>query len=65
MVLPISKIEFLSDNFTNWCCELVAPFVSVPHSKSGIVPRLSLLGAGQLGPGKLGRVGQLGEGWGK
>jgi hypothetical protein len=34
--------------------------ISVPYSKSGIVPRSSLFGAG-----KLGRVGQLGEGWGK
>jgi hypothetical protein len=39
--------------------------VTVPYSKSGMVPRSSLLGAGQLGFGKLERVGQLGEGWGK
>jgi hypothetical protein len=37
----------------------------VPHSKSGVVPMSSLLGIGQLGSGKLERVGQLGEGWGK
>jgi hypothetical protein len=30
---------------------------SVPYSKSGIVPRSSLLGAGQLGLGNLERVG--------
>jgi hypothetical protein len=39
--------------------------ITVPHSKSGVVPRSSLLGAGQLGLGNLERVGQLGEGWGK
>jgi hypothetical protein len=38
---------------------------SVLHSKSGMVPRSSLLGAGQLGFGKLEKAGQLGEGWGK
>ncbi len=37
----------------------------VPHGKSGIVPRSWLSGAGSWGSGKLGRVGQLGEGWGK
>ncbi len=39
--------------------------VLVPHSKSGIVPRLSLLGAGQLGfwvVGKGGTSGQRGGG---
>ncbi len=39
--------------------------IGVPHSKSGIVPRSSLSGAGSWGSGKLERVGQLGEGWGK
>jgi hypothetical protein len=27
MVLPISKIDLPSDNFTIWCCKLVAAFV--------------------------------------
>ncbi len=31
------------------------PDVGVPHSKSGIVPRSSLLGAGQLGFWEFGR----------
>ncbi len=39
--------------------------ICVPHSKSGIVPRSSLSGAGSWGSERLGRVGQLGEGWGK
>ncbi len=34
-------------------------------ARAGIFPRSSLLGAGRWGSGKLGRVGQLGEGWGK
>ncbi len=33
---------------------------SVPHSKSGIVPRSSLLGAGQLGFGEFGKGGTIG-----
>jgi hypothetical protein len=37
----------------------------VPHSVSGVVPMSSLLGVGNWGSGKLGRVEQLGEGWGK
>jgi hypothetical protein len=37
-------------------------FVFVPHSKSGIVPRSSLLGAGSWGSGKLEGVGQSGKG---
>ncbi len=36
-------------------------FVTVPHSKSGIVPRSLLLGAGQLGSGRMERGGQLGQ----
>jgi hypothetical protein len=32
--------------------------VLVPHSKSGLVPRSSLSGAGQLGSDKQGRAGQ-------
>ncbi len=39
--------------------------ISVPHSKSGLVPRSSLSGAGQLGLGSWKRAGQLGEGRGK
>ncbi len=38
---------------------------AVPHSESGVVPMSSLLGVGQLGFWELGRVEQLGEGWGK
>jgi hypothetical protein len=34
-------------------------------ARVGIFPRSSLLGAGRWGSGNLGRVGQLGEGWGK
>ncbi len=34
--------------------------LSVPHSKSGIVPRSSLLGAGQLGFWEVGRGGTVG-----
>jgi hypothetical protein len=30
---------------------------TVPHNKSGLVPRSSLSGAGQLGSGKPGRAG--------
>jgi hypothetical protein len=37
----------------------------VPHSKSGLVPRSSLLGAGQLGFRKIGEGGTMGEGRGK
>jgi hypothetical protein len=39
--------------------------VNVPRNQSGAVPISSLLGVGSWGPGKLERVGQLGEGWGK
>jgi hypothetical protein len=39
--------------------------IIVPHSKSGIFPRSSLLGVGSWGSGNLERVEQLGEGWGK
>jgi hypothetical protein len=34
-------------------------------ARVGIFPRSSLLGAGQVGSGNLGGVGQLGEGWSK
>ncbi len=34
-------------------------------ARAGIFPRSSLLGTGNWGSGNLGRVGQLGEGWGK
>jgi hypothetical protein len=34
--------------------------VTVPHSKSGIVPRSSLLGAGQLGFWEIGKGGTIG-----
>jgi hypothetical protein len=40
-------------------------YQTVPHSKSGIVPRSSLLGAGQLGFWEVGKGGTMGEGWGK
>ncbi len=33
----------------------------VPHSKSGIVPRSSLLGAGQLGFWEVGKGGTIGN----
>ena len=32
----------------------------VPHSKSGVVPRSSLLGAGQLGFWEVGKGGTIG-----
>ncbi len=34
--------------------------VHVPHSESGIVPRSSLIGAGQLGFGEFGKGGTIG-----
>jgi hypothetical protein len=34
--------------------------LTVPHSKSGIVPRSSLLGAGQLGFWEVGKGGTIG-----
>ncbi len=34
--------------------------ISVPHSKSGIVPRSSLSGAGQLGFWEIGKGGTVG-----
>ncbi len=34
--------------------------IIVPHSKSGVVPRSSLLGAGQLGFGEFGKGGTIG-----
>jgi hypothetical protein len=39
--------------------------IFVPHSKSGLVPRSSLSGAGQLGFWETGEGGTMGEGWGK
>ncbi len=38
----------------------VFTIASVPHSKSGIVPRSSLLGAGQLGFWEVGKGGTIG-----
>ncbi len=38
---------------------------TVPHSKSGLVPRSSLSGAGQLGFWETGEGGAMGEGWSK
>ncbi len=35
-------------------------FLVVPHSKSGIVPRSSLLGAGQVGFWEVGKGGTIG-----
>jgi hypothetical protein len=34
--------------------------VTVPHSKSGLVPRSSLSGAGQLGFWEIGKGGMIG-----
>jgi hypothetical protein len=34
--------------------------VGVPHSQSGAVPMLSLLGVGQLGFGEIGKGGTIG-----
>jgi hypothetical protein len=39
--------------------------IPVPHNKSGLVPRSSLSGAGQLGFWETGEGGTMGEGWGK
>ncbi len=39
--------------------------ITVPRNQSGAVPISSLIGVGSWGSGKLERVGQLGEGWGK
>jgi hypothetical protein len=38
----------------------MALVIAVPHSKSGIVPRSSLLGAGQLGFWEVGKGGTIG-----
>ncbi len=38
-------------------------FMTVPHNKSGLVPRSSLSGAGQLGFWESGEGGIMGEGW--
>jgi hypothetical protein len=38
------------------CCMAM----SVPHSKSGMVPRSSLLGAGQFGVWEVGKGGTIG-----
>ncbi len=48
-------------------CYCLAPYdgLTVPHSESGVAPMSSLLGVEQLGSGKLERVEQLGEAWGK
>jgi hypothetical protein len=40
-------------------------FIIVPRNQSGAVPISSLLSVGSWGSGKLERVGQSGEGWGK
>jgi hypothetical protein len=41
-------------------CSRLLLVMSVPHSKSGVVPRSSLLGAGQLGFGEFGKGGTIG-----
>jgi hypothetical protein len=51
-----------------WAPDKLTPLnvlITVPHSKSGLVPRSSLLGAGHLGFRKMGEGGTMGEGWGK
>ncbi len=48
------------------CSDANALFsIPVPHNKNGLVPRLSLSGAGQLGFWETGVGGTMGEGWGK
>ena len=49
---------FVKGNAHRWA-------LSVPRNQSGAVPISSLLGVDSWGYGKLERVGQLGEGWGK
>jgi hypothetical protein len=44
---------------------LIIRRVTVPISKSRNIPEVVIVGAGRWGSGNLGRVGQLGEGWGK
>jgi hypothetical protein len=48
---------------TSYCIR--TSIVHVPHSKSGLVPRSSFSGAGQLGFRGAGKGGTMGEGRGK
>jgi hypothetical protein len=57
----------LEINFTRVLTQQVIHMyiITVPHNKSGLVPRSSLSGAGQLGFWETGEGGTTGEGWGK
>jgi hypothetical protein len=54
------KTNFVSWPFLESCNFLKVDIIGVPHSKSGIVPRSSLLGAGQLGFREVGKAGTIG-----
>jgi hypothetical protein len=54
-ILILLYIDILLQKFI-----LLFEGVIVPHSKSGIVPRLSLLGTGQLGFWEFGKGGTVG-----
>ncbi len=45
--------------------QVAEEIITVPHNKSGLVPRSSLSGAEQLGFWEAGEGGIMGEGWGK
>ncbi len=54
----LRSVQSVPPIFTNLCHILVS--VTVPHSKSGVVPRSSLLGVGQLGFWEVGKGGTIG-----
>ncbi len=54
LMLPVQRFRVLSMSV------LRLPVLSVPYSKSRIVPRSSLLGAGQLGFWEVGKGGTIG-----
>jgi hypothetical protein len=54
-VTDIALVDNVSSQFKRNITSL-----TVPHSKSGIVPRSSLLGAGQLGFWVVGKGGTIG-----
>jgi hypothetical protein len=60
-----SYFSYLSSQFHQIFLFFVGKLLLFRIARTGIFPRSSLLDAGQLGFWEFGRVGQLGEGWGK
>jgi hypothetical protein len=54
------SVNLKPNSKTKFKPKIIHSSVPVPHSKSGVVPRSSLLGAGQLGFWEVGKGGTIG-----